>query len=131
MRSNLDDAIVSRPQYRGQPRGASGGPIFAVNAPVIGLGTDNTNAAPILAGGWTRVTAADTTVGAILPDIAIGAMCIIKNDANAVLKIYPSAGAAINLLTATTGAYSMAARVPLMFFRETATQWVTVPLVGS
>lgn len=130
-RLNLEDARIVTPYHEGQPRNPGGGPPTKVNANVVALGADNTDAAPILAGGFTRVTGADATKGAILPDIPIGTSCIIKNGTNAVLKIYPCAGSAINALTATTGAYSMAALVPLVFFRESATIWCTLNLVGS
>lgn len=133
IRSNIADARLDRVDYRGQPRGPAGGPVMAVNADLAAAGSSNTDAAAITAGGYTEVTGADATKGVILPDIEIGSTCWIKNAdaANAVLKIYPSAGAAINALTATTGGYSMAAKVTLVFVRKTLTKWVTFPLLGS
>lgn len=77
------------------------------------------------------MTAADATKGVILPDIEIGSIVVIKNNAAAILKIYPNAAAGINAATVTTGAYSLAASTVLWLIRESATVWTTIPLVGS
>ena len=101
-------------------------------ASVAATGTDNTNAAA-LAGGFSLVTAADGTKGVILPDSPAGTIIIVKNSdaANAILKVYPDAGAAINALTATTGAFSMAAKTSCIFVASSTTQWYSIPLVAS
>ena len=131
IRSEVENSILREVQFVGQPRGPSGGPVMKVNTAVAAAGSDNTDAGAIAQGGFTRVTGADGTKGVILPDLEIGAQIIIKNNAAAILKIYPSAGAGINAGTATTGAYSLAASTVLHLIRESATVWCTLPLVGS
>lgn len=130
-RSEVEDTVLRRVQYTGQPRGPSGFPVMAVNSAVAAAGSDNTDAGAIAQGGFTRVTGADATKGVILPDLEIGSIVVIKNNAAAILKIYPNAGAGINAGTVTTGAYSLAASVVLMLIRESATVWTTIPHVGS
>ncbi len=99
---------------------------------VAGAGTDNTNAAA-LAAGVNVVTGGNGTVGVILPTATAtnSTMVIVKNNAAAILKVYPSASAAINDLTATTGAISMAANTSALFFSTSATQYYTLPLLPS
>lgn len=99
---------------------------------VAGAGTDNTNAAA-LAAGVNVVTGGNGTVGVILPTATAtnSTMVIVKNNAAAILKVYPSASAAINGLTATTGAISMAANTSALFFSTSATQYYTLPLLPS
>lgn len=102
------------------------------SATVAATGSSNTDAAAV-AGGFTLVTAADATKGVILPTPVAGTVVIIKNAdaANAILKIYPNSGAAINALTATTGAYSIAAKTSTILVAYSATQWYSIPLVAS
>jgi len=99
---------------------------------VAATGSSNTDAAALTT-GFNLVTAADATKGVILPDSVAGTVIIVKNGdaANAVLKVYPDSGAAINALTATTGAFSMAAKTSCIFVAYSATQWYSVPLVAS
>lgn len=99
---------------------------------VAATGSSNTDAAS-LGYGFVLVTGADAAKGVILPNAAPGTMIIVKNAdaANAVLKVYPDSGAAINALTATTGAFSMAAKTSCIFVAYSATQWYSVPLVAS
>lgn len=131
IRSEVEDTILRRVQYTGQPRGPSGGPVMAVNTAVAAAGSDNTDAGLIEQGGFTRVTGADATKGVKLPDLEIGSVVVIKNNAAAILKIYGCAGSGINAGTVTTGAYSLAASTVLILIRESATVWCTIPLVGS
>ena len=81
----------------------------------------------------TNLVIAYATKGVILSAPVAGTVVIIKNVdvANAVLKVYPNSGAAINALTATTGAYSMAAKTSMILVAYSATQWYTLPLVAS
>ncbi len=130
-RSNVDDARIQNPDLRGTPRGPTGGLLCTVQTAVAAAGSSNTDATAIVGGGFTRVTAGDGTKGVILPDVPNGTICIIKNNAAAILKLYPHAGAAINALTATTGAISLAANVDAVLIKETATQWWTLPLLPS
>ena len=99
---------------------------------VAATGSSNTDAAALTT-GFNLVTAADATKGVILPDSVAGTVIIVKNAdaANAVLKVYPDSGAAINALTATTGAFSMAAKTSCIFVSYSTTQWYSVPLVAS
>lgn len=99
---------------------------------VAATGSTNTDAAALTT-GFNLVTAADATKGVILPDSVAGTVIIVKNAdaANAVLKVYPDSGAAINALTATTGAFSMAAKTSCIFVAYSGTQWYSVPLVAS
>lgn len=100
-------------------------------AVVAAAGSSNTDAA-LLIEGFQTVSGADGTKGVILPDAQPGAMVLIKGVTNGVLKVYPSAGAAINALTATTGAISLASGlVPAIFIMDSLTQWYTIPLLPS
>lgn len=99
-------------------------------------GSTNADAVQILGAGpivSALVTGADATKGAKLPAPVAGMIVFVKNDdaANAILKVYPGTGAAINALTATTGAISMAAKTSAVFFAVSATQWYTIPLLPS
>ena len=51
-----------------------------------------------VAQGFTLVSAANAAKGVKLPTAGAGAMCIIKNNANAVLKIYPASSDVIDAL---------------------------------
>ena len=97
---------------------------------VAAAGSSNTDAAA-LGYGFVLVTAADGTKGVILPNAAAGTMIYVKNSSASALKVYPDASAAINALTATTGAYSMAAQTTSIFIAYSATQWYSLPLVAS
>lgn len=103
---------------------------FAVNASVAAAGSAQNDAAAVLP-GFTAVTASDDAKGVVLPTATKGMVVIIKNTvANKVLKIYPATDAAINAVAAN-GSYDAAAAVPLMLIAVSATQWYTVPLLGS
>lgn len=82
--------------------------------------------------GFTLVTAADATKGVVLPDAAAGKIAIIKNSdaANAVLKIYPASGDAINELSANS-ALSIAAKTSVFLIAYDATTWYSLPLLAS
>lgn len=78
------------------------------------------------------VTGADATKGAILPAAFPGAVHLVKNAdaANAILKVYPATGGAINALSANA-ALSMAAKTSAVFMSQDGTNWVTIPLLPS
>lgn len=104
------------------------GPVTTVAA----TGSTNTDAAPISAATYICVvTAADATKGVILPAMVDGQTIKVKNNAAAVLKVYPFSGAAINGLTATTGSLNMAANTLADFTRTSATQLYSTPLLPS
>lgn len=97
---------------------------------VAAAGSTNADAAALSA-GYNIVTGADATKGVILPAAVAGRPVWVKNGAAAVLKVYPPSGAAINGLTATTGAISMAANTFAIFMGDSATQVYTLPLLPS
>jgi hypothetical protein len=86
--------------------------------------------AAALSFGINTVTAADAAKGVVLPTAVAGAIVIVKNVDNAVLKIYPASGGTINVLSADA-AISAAARTCPMFIATSATQWYTMPLLPS
>jgi len=105
---------------------------FAGARTTVALGTDNTNAGIIPVGSFLCiVTAGDATKGVILPAMRDGQSITVKNNAAAVLKVYPFSGAAINGLTATTGSLNMAANTIATFFRDSSTQIWSSPLLPS
>lgn len=82
--------------------------------------------------GFTHATGADATKGVRLPAAAAGVICIIKNSdaANAILKIWPASGDAINAITADA-AFSIAAKTSVMLIALDATTWYSLPLLPS
>lgn len=107
------------------------GNLFVKSATVAAAGSTQGTAAAV-AGGFTLVTAADGTKGVVLPAAAAGLVVIIKNAdaANAILKVYPASGDAINAIAADS-AYSMAAKTSMLLVAYDATTWYTVPLLAS
>jgi len=93
-----------------------------------GDATAATAVAPALLHG----TGADGTKGIKLPAAAAGKVYYVKNSdaANAVLKVYPASGDAINALSADT-AISMAAKTAAVFVALDATTWYTFSLLPS
>jgi hypothetical protein len=130
----LENCVLVEPRFTTARQGdLIGGSLrLSVNTAVAAAGSDDTDGA-LLADGITHVTGANATKGVVLPQPQPGMICIIKNAdaANAVLKVYPGSGAAINALTATTGALSMAAKTSALFFAISSTQWFTLPLLPS
>lgn len=76
------------------------------------------------------ITAANGTKGVRLPTATGGRRIFVKNTENAVLKVYPASGAAVNE-AAANAAYSMAAYTSAFFVGDSATKWYTCPLVAS
>lgn len=107
------------------------GALAMASATVAAFGDSQATATPV-AQGFTLVTAADGGKGIVLPDAAAGLVCIIKNrdSENAVLKVYPNTGDAINAIAANT-ALSMAAKTIAYFVAYDATTWYTLPLSPS
>src|SRR5262249_31331308 len=100
-------------------------------ATVAAAGSAQGDAAAIST-GFTLVSAADGAKGIVLPTAAAGLVCIIKNvdAANAILKIYPAAGDAINALSANA-AFSIAAKTSVILVAYDAVTWYSVPLLPS
>ncbi len=123
--ATLEVELLSRKFRQAPGAGASGGyrPTVAAAGSVIG------DAAP-LSEGFTVVTGADGTKGVLLPVAYAGAVVHIKNNTNAVLKVWPQTGAAINALSASA-AMSIAAFTFPTFRASSATQWFSQPLLPS
>lgn len=107
-------------------------PVFSPEA-VAAAGSVQGDAAAVGAGtGFVHATAADGTKGIILPAATAGKTIIVKNSdaANAVLKVYPATGDAINAIAANSP-ISMAAKTSAVFVALDATTWYTTPLLPS
>lgn len=102
-----------------------------VSATVAATGSAQGNAAQVDL-GFTLVTGADATKGVLLPVAEAGRICIIKNvdAANAVLKVYPASGDAINALSANAS-LDMAAKTSALLVAYDSTTWYSVPLLPS
>lgn len=96
---------------------------------VAAAGSTQANAAAMVA-DFVLVSAADGTKGVLLPAGVAGKQMIIKNNANAVLKIWPPTGGQINAVGADT-AMSIAALTGAVLAASSATQWFTIPLLPS
>ena len=107
------------------------GDLFIKSATVAATGSAQGDAAAVTS-GFTLVTGADAAKGVVLPAAAAGLVVIIKNAdaANAVLKVYPASGDAINALSANAS-YDMAAKTSMLLVAYDATTWYTVPLLAS
>ena len=99
------------------------------SATVAATGTNQATAAQI-ATGFTLVSAADATKGILLPAAAAGLTCVIKNNAAAVLKIWPSSGDAVNAIAADSN-YVLASLTSTVLVAYDATTWYSVPLLAS
>ena len=100
------------------------------NSTPVATGSTIADAAPTT-GDFMFVTGADGTKGVLLQAILPGEINVIKNTANAILKVYPnSASIQINGLGAGNP-ISMAAYTCCDFIGATATQVYTNPLVPS
>jgi predicted RecA/RadA family phage recombinase len=110
---------TSRPVFSPEAVGAAG----SAQGDATAIGADT---------GFVHGTGADGTKGIKLPAAAAGITIIVKNSdaANAVLKVYPATGDAINALS-TNGAISMAAKTSAVFVALDATTWYTIPLLPS
>lgn len=102
----------------------------AASGTVAATGSVQGDAAAIPTGDFVVVTAADGTKGVILPTPTAGQQILVKNNAAAILKVYPATGGAINGLSANA-AISMAANTPAIFAASSPTQWFTCPLLPS
>lgn len=75
-----------------------------------------------LADGFSLVSAADGTKGVKLPTAAAGGLCIVKNNANAVLKVYPNTSDKIDGGSANA-AVSVQPYTTVVFVAYDATDW--------
>jgi hypothetical protein len=109
---------------------AATGALRMAQATVAAAGSVQGDATAITAEGLCLVTAADATKGVKLPAAAAGKMVLIKNNANAVLKVWPNTDDAINAIAANS-ALSMAAYTCALFVSYDAVTWYTCPLLPS
>jgi hypothetical protein len=98
-------------------------------ATVAALGSTQGNAAPI-ALGYTLVTGADGTKGVVLPAGTPGAQVQIKNNAAAILKVWPAGTNAINALGASNS-ISFASLASADLTTVDGITWFTNPTVPS
>jgi hypothetical protein len=105
------------------------GDLYVASATVAATGSTQADAAQ-LAGGFTLVSAADATKGVKLPSAVAGRMVIIKNGANAVLKVWPSTGDAVNAIAVDSN-YVLAANTSSILVAYDSTTWYSVPLLAS
>lgn len=86
--------------------------------------------AALVAEGFTLVSAADATKGVLLPTARAGAVCILKNNVAAILKVWPNTSDAINA-GSVNAAFSVPASTSVMLIAYDATTWYSTPLVPS
>ena len=99
------------------------------SATVAAAGATQANAAAI-ATGFTLVSGADATKGILLPAAAAGLTCVIKNNAAAVLKVWPASGDAINAIAVDSN-YVLASLTSTLLVAYDSTTWYSVPLLAS
>lgn len=99
-------------------------------AAVAAAGSIISDAAQLLE-GFQVVTGADGTKGVILPVAVAGMQVWIKGAANAVLKVWPQTGAAINGVAASSAMSLASGLTPAIFIADSTTQWYSFPLVPS
>ena len=105
------------------------GGLYLRTATVAATGSTQADAASI-SDGLTLVSAADATKGVKLPAAIAGRTVIIKNGANAVLKVWPATGDGINAITVDSN-YVLAANTSSLLIAYDATTWYSVPLLAS
>ena len=99
------------------------------SATVAAAGSTQANATQI-ATGFTLVSGADATKGILLPVASAGATCVIKNNAAAVLKVWPSSGDAVNAIAVDSN-YVLASLTSTVLVAYDGTTWYSVPLLAS
>jgi len=105
------------------------GGLYIKSATVAATGSTQSDAASV-SDGFTLVSAADGTKGVKLPAAVAGRTVILKNNANAVLKVWPASGDAVNAITADSN-YVLAAYTSSLLVAYDATTWYSVPLLAS
>jgi hypothetical protein len=126
--TTITDATISGGTVSGTTVTATGD-LYVASATVAATGSTQANAAQ-LAGGFTLVSAADATKGVKLPEAVAGRVVIIKNGANAVLKVWPSTGDAVNAIAVDSN-YVLAANTSSILVAYDSTTWYSVPLLAS
>jgi hypothetical protein len=105
--------------------------ILTLNPPatvaVGGTAQANANA---IGTGFTKVTGADGTAAIRLPEAAANQVCIIKNVANNVLKVFPAANDSVNAGTANA-VFNMTNLTSVMLIAFDDVNWTSLPLLPS
>ena len=105
------------------------GGFYLKSATVAAAGSTQANAAAV-SDGFTLVSAADGTKGVVLPAAVAGRTVILKNNANAVLKVWPASGDAVNAIAVDSN-YVLAAYTSSLLVAYDSTTWYSVPLLAS
>lgn len=105
------------------------GGLYIKSATVAATGSTQSDAASV-SDGFTLVSAADGTKGVKLPAAVAGRTIILKNNANAVLKVWPASGDGINAITVDSN-YVLAAYTSSLLVAYDSTTWYSVPLLAS
>jgi secreted PhoX family phosphatase len=105
------------------------GGLYIKSATVAATGSTQSDAASV-SDGFTLVSAADATKGVKLPAAVAGRTVILKNNANAVLKVWPATGDGINAITVDSN-YVLAAYTSSLLVAYDSTTWYSVPLLAS
>ena len=105
------------------------GGLYIKSATVAATGSTQSDAASV-SDGFTLVSAADATKGVKLPAAVAGRTVILKNNANAVLKVWPATGDGINAITVDSN-YVLAAYTSSLLVAYDSTTWYSVPLLDS
>jgi hypothetical protein len=105
------------------------GGLYLKSATVAAAGSTQANAAAV-SDGFTLVSGADGTKGILLPAAVAGRTVILKNNANAVLKVWPASGDAVNAIAADSN-YVLAAFTSSLLVAYDSTTWYSVPLLAS
>ena len=105
------------------------GGFYLPTATVAAAGSTQANAAAV-SDGFTLVSGADATKGVLLPAAVAGRTIILKNNANAVLKVWPASGDAINAIAADSN-YVLAPYTSSLLIAYDSTTWYSVPLLAS
>mgnify|MGYP001108479287 CR=1 FL=1 len=106
------------------PFNLSAAGLLSMNSATVAAAGSAQGDAAALADGFSLVSAADGAKGVKLPAAAAGLMCIVKNNANAVLKVYPGTSDAIDALSANA-ALSVQPYATVTFLAYDATNWYT------
>jgi len=96
--------------------------LLSLNSATVAAAGSAQGDAGALAAGLSLVSAADATKGVKLPTAAAGGLCIVKNNANAVLKVYPNTSDKIDGGSANA-AISVQPYTKVVFTAYDATDW--------
>jgi len=92
---------------------------------ITAAGTSNTDATA-LSSAINRVTTTAASTGVVLMAPEAGSQVMVINSGANALLVYPSTGAQINALTATTGGFSVAAGGRALFIGIGSANWFAV-----